>query len=306
MDKDGRPLQPELGPEKYKLALDTLFTFIDQNLELYKYELNKVKWPMFIYSYLELVENRYLESARELFDAFRDEFERVHADELRTLETITLPQHVLDNAIAKLYKDNRYRLPLNKNVYYNLMTFLEEQEKKGGPVIVQLLSTFCEVKQTDRGPVDQFSFEAIINRAHSSGFHEAEVLEEGVPGGFTGVSNQDLQNNSTPLKLGPQPMETDLAGDVRAELEEEDAKNPPRPGQPSYIELFDQKIKREESADAVPRNEIPYPPSRARDVVMEVQKIKEHRDRFKIDGRTGGVGPAVSVCMYTFHNTLES
>jgi len=38
---------------------------------------------------------------------------------------------------------------------------------------------------------------------------------------------------------------------------------------------------------------------------MEVQKVREYRDRYKIDGRTGGVGPAVSVCMFTFHNTLD-
>lgn len=42
---------------------------------------------------------------------------------------------------------------------------------------------------------------------------------------------------------------------------------------------------------------------------MEVQKVKENRDRFKIDGRdgrTGGVGPGLSVTMFTFHNTFDS
>lgn len=39
---------------------------------------------------------------------------------------------------------------------------------------------------------------------------------------------------------------------------------------------------------------------------MEVQKIKENRDRFKIEGRTGGVGPGVSVTMFTFHNTFDN
>jgi len=39
---------------------------------------------------------------------------------------------------------------------------------------------------------------------------------------------------------------------------------------------------------------------------MEVQKIRELRDRFRIDPRTGGVGPGVSIAMYTFHNTQDS
>ena len=36
---------------------------------------------------------------------------------------------------------------------------------------------------------------------------------------------------------------------------------------------------------------------------MEVTKIRENRDRLKIEARTGGIGPGVSVVMYTFHNT---
>jgi transcription initiation factor TFIID subunit 5 len=39
---------------------------------------------------------------------------------------------------------------------------------------------------------------------------------------------------------------------------------------------------------------------------MEVQKIKENRDRLKIDSRTGGIGPGLSVVMYTFHNTSDN
>ena len=101
------------------------------------------------------------------------------------------------------------------------------------------------------------------------------------------------------------PLESDLIGDVRAELEEEDTNNPPAAGQDSFVQHFEQRIKREESEDAPTRGELQLPPSMARDVAMEVQKVKEDRDRFKIEGRTGGVGPGVSVTMFTFHNTYD-
>ncbi|GJD03721.1 WD repeat domain-containing protein [Colletotrichum higginsianum] len=101
-------------------------------------------------------------------------------------------------------------------------------------------------------------------------------------------------------------MEEDLREDVRAELQDEDALNPPPEGRSTLVEEFDRKIKREESADGPNRAELPLPPSRARDVVMEMQKVRENRDRFKIEGRTGGVGVAASACMFTFHNTLGS
>ncbi|RDW83309.1 hypothetical protein BP5796_04800 [Coleophoma crateriformis] len=307
LDKDGKPAHEraeDFGTLKYSKGFRLLSKWIDQNLDIYKAELRRLLWPIYVYSYLELVINGFTIDAQQYLAEFRAQFENVHADELRTFETVTLAPHVLENETTKLYRENKYRLPLNTHVYYNLITYLETNGKFGGTVIVYLLQTYCEIRETARGPIDQYSFEAIINQARGADSNDVD-LQEGIQGVFTGVSNKDILNNNEALKLGMMPMEPELEQDVRAELEDEDAKHPPEFGKPSLIEEFD-NIKREESVEALPRNEIPLPPSRARDVVMEVQKVKENRDRFKIDGRTGGIGPAVSVCMFTFHNTLDS
>lgn len=259
---------------------------------------------MFVYSYFDLIVHGFATAGESFFREFSHRFEKNHHDELQIFDTVKLPQHVLENTSTKLYMDHKYRLPLNVHCYYNLVTFLESNGKLGGTVILYLLQTYCEVRETSRGPIDQFSFEAIINQSKGVEGEEPD-LQEGIPGAFTGVTNKDMMNTTAVLRLGMMPMESELAQDVRAELEEEDAKNAPAPGQLSLVEEFDQNIKREESTDGPSRNEIPLPPSRARDVVMEVQKVKEYRDRFKIEGRTGGVGVGVSVCMFTFHNTLD-
>lgn len=248
--------------------------------------------------------NGFSHDAQLFLREFAPRFEQVHADELRVFETVTQSAQIFDNSMTKLYRENKYRLPLNTHVYYNLLTYLESNGKSGGTVVIYLLQTYCEVRETTRGPIDQFSFESIINQANGRDGDEPD-LQEGIPGAFTGVSNKDIMDNTFPVRLGPMPMEEDLAADVRAELEEEDARHPPELGKLSLIEEFD-NIKREESVDALSRNEIPLPPSRARDVVMEVQKVKEYRDRFRIESRTGGIGPGVSVCMFTFHNTLDT
>lgn len=307
LDREGKPIQDrveDLGTAKYSRGFRLVNAWIDGNLDIYKYELSRLLWPIFVYSYLDMVVNGFSIDARKFFQDFRAQFEKIHADELRTLETVTLPQHVFENDMTKLYRSSKYRIPLNTNVYYNLMTFLESNAKIGGSVIVYLLQTYCEIRATNQGPLDQYSFEAIIKQAHGAEEEDPD-LQEGIPGAFTGVSNKDIMNNNSVLKLGMMAMDPELAQDVRAELEDEDLKHPPELGRNSLVEEFD-RIKREESLDEGPnRNEIPLPPSRARDVVMEVQKIKENRDRFKIDGRTGGIGPAISVCMFTFHNTYD-
>ncbi len=228
--------------------------------------------------------------AEKFFRDFSAQFEKVHADELKVFDTIKLPQQLFDNAVAKLYRGTKYRLPLNTHVYFNLLTYLESRSKDGGTVVLYLMSTYCEVRETTRGPINQFSFEAIVNQGRGLDPEEAD-LQEGIVGAFTGVTNKDIMDNNALLKLGPMAMESDLAQDVRAELEDEDAKHPPSLGKNSLVDEFEQNIKREDSADGPTRNEIPLPPSRARDVIMEVQKIKENRDRFRIDTRTGGLGP---------------
>jgi transcription initiation factor TFIID subunit 5 len=323
LDKDGRPIQDraeDQGTAKYAKAYTMLSNWIESNLDIYKVrtkspsvmqlttcqtELRRLLWPIFLYSFLDLIAHHYSAEGEAFLIKFSPQFEKFHGDHLRILETIKLQPQLQENEITRLYLNERYRIPLNVTVYYNLMTFLESNEKQGGSTIIYILQTFCEVKALDRGPLNQFSFEAIIQQAQGTTSTDNLDQLEGVPGAFTGVINKDIQNNNVALKLGMMAMESDLAADVRAELEELDVKNPPAAGQQSLVEAFDSNIKREDSADGPSRNEIPLPPSRARDVVMEVQKIRENRDRFKIEGRTGGVGPGVSVCMYTFHNTLD-
>lgn len=252
-----------------------------------------------------MVWNGATSDAEAFLKRFSAPFEQIHGEHLRIFETVKLQQQINENEVARLYRNEKYRIPLNNSAYFNLVTFLESNDKNGGAIILYLLQTFCEVKALDRGPLNQYSFEAIIKQAQGGADAETEDQLEGVPGAFTGVINKDIQNNNAALKLGMMAMESDLAADVRIELEELDAKVPPAVGQQSLVDAFDRTIKREDSADGPSRAEIPLPPSRARDVTMEVNKIRENRDRFKIEGRTGGVGPGVSVCMYTFHNTLD-
>lgn len=271
-----------------------------------QFELGKILWPVFVYSYLELVEKDFSEDAKEFMDKIGTHFENTHPDELKTLATVTLPQHLKENHLVRLYLDNRYRIPLNQFVIGNLFHFLERDAAHGGEVIVQILQDKCSVDGVERGPIEPFSFEAIYRRARNLELDDIDA-QEGIPGivSKTGVSNRDILDNSAALKLGPLPLDPELRGDVVAELEEEDKMHPPRDGRPTLVEEFNlmHPIKKE-TGDSPQRTDIPYPPSRARDIIMEMQKVRENRDRFRIEGRTGGVGPAVSVCMFTFHNTL--
>lgn len=250
----------------------------------------------------------YPKEARQLFDTFKEYFvEGYHQDDLRKLEHISLPEHVLDSEIAKIYQGSKYRVKLSQVAFYNLIGFLESKEKEGGSVIVGVIQTNLNVVTVERTFDDQLSLTRLLNRARDGEDHPAE--DEGIPGHNPGSANTDRNAASTvltKLKLGPLPVEPELFGDVRADLEDEDIKNPPREGESSLVQLYDaQQIKREDSEESPSRNDVPLPPSLARDVAMEVQKLREHRARFKIEGKTGGFIPSISVTMFTFHNTYD-
>jgi transcription initiation factor TFIID subunit 5 len=252
------------------------------------------------------VSEHYQDEAKQLMEELKVRFEGVHRDEINTLSVVTLPKHVEENSMAALYLKHRYRIPLNQFVYGTLVHFLEKDREIGGDVILDILNERCSLEAMQRGPIEPFSFEAIYRRARNLELDDLDA-QEGIPGiaNSAGLSNRDILDNKAALKLGPLPMDTDLRADVLAELDDEDKANPPHDGASSLVEEFNlmHPIKKE-AGDSPPQTNIPYPPSRARDVVVEMQKVRENRDRFRIDGRTGGVGPGISVCMFTIHNSL--
>lgn len=300
-----------LKPDKYVTAFEHLLKWVDNSLDLYKFELGKLLWPVFVYSYLDLVKFEYKLRAESFMFQYKERFENIRADEVNSLKLVKTPKQLEENPVARLYLKNKYRIPLNKFSTGNLFNFLERDSEECGNIVSYILATFCEVESIERGPIEPFSFEAIYRRARNLELDDVDA-QEGIPGipaaGAVTLNKEILENgNNTALKLGSLPMETDLRGDVLAELEDEDKQNPPRDGARSLVDEFNlmHPIKKE-AGDSPQRTDIPYPPSRARDIIMEMQKVRENRDRFKIEGRTGGVGPAVTVCMYTFHNSLGS
>ena len=224
--------------------------------------MRRLLWPVFVYSFLKLIANYYPGDGRAYFREFKELFETEHSDDVRAFETISLPE----------YRDNKYRLRLNSMAFNNLVVFLEGKDKEGAGLIVAILQNNLNIVTFERSADNNSSLARLLDRAKTVEDFPAE--DEGIPGHNPGSANTEQAPGSNVLnrvKLGPLPMEADLMTDVRAELDEEDSKNPPADGQASLSPHFEQQIKREESEDAPSRAELPLPSSTARDVAMEVQ-----------------------------------
>jgi transcription initiation factor TFIID subunit 5 len=298
----------EAGGVKYTKAFELMRKYIEDNLDLYRPELKKLLWPVFVYSFLDLVRDYFTKDAENYFAAFQGLFERDHEEDIKTLRQVRLPAHLQESRIAKLYLDNKYRITLTTMPFYNLIQFVESKQFEGGNAILDITREHLNIVTVDRTATAEKSIAAIL--ASGQRDDELPAEDEGIPGHapghpLTSRHDPDAEAARIRLQLGAYPQEEDLQDDVRAALQDEDAKAAPRPGQSSLVDEFEQRIKREPTEEGPSRDIVPLPPSLARDVSMEVQKILDYRYRYKIDSRTGGVGPAVSVTMYTFHNTYD-
>lgn len=310
VDPDGRPVPAraeDIGGRKYFKSFELTLHWVDNVLDIYKPELKRILWPLFVYSFIDLVKEFYARDSQDFFAAYRERFETEHDNDIRALAALSSPENVEQNNTAKLYRDNKYRLTLSQIAYTTLVQFLESKEREGGTIVLDVIFNHMDLRAVDRVAAgSERSLAKIL--AKQFGDQDVPAEDEGIPGHHPGSANLDRNAPSvlSKLSLGPAPMEPELMEDVKAELQEHDAANPPEPGQNTLVTEFEQRIKREPLEDGPPRDALPYPPSSARDVALEVQKVKENRDRFRIDGRTGGVGPGVSVTMFTFHNTFDS
>lgn len=309
-DVNGNPIHSsidDLGGKKFGVAFDKTLNWIDNQLDIYKPELKRLLWPLFVYMFLACISDFYAKDGTEFFEKFKDHFESEHQDDVRALSKIYEPEHAQENEIAQLYRNNKYRLSLSNMAFSTLVQFLEQKDNEIGKVVTGIIAECMDIRTVDRAAAGaERSLAKLLSQRDQN--HDVPAEDEGIPGHNPGSANLDPKAPAvlSKLSLGPMPMETELMEDVKAELQEHDSSNPPAAGQNSLVDEFEQTIKREPVDDVPPREALPFPPSTARDVAMEVQKVKENRDRFRIEGRTGGVGPGVSVTMFTFHNTFDS
>jgi transcription initiation factor TFIID subunit 5 len=274
----------------------------------YRPELIRLLWPIFVHCVLNLAGDMYTRQCDKFYMDHHERFVHEHEDELRDLKRVSMPEHMEVSAIAKAYRGNKYRLSLTSMAYNTLLQYLESKDQDGGGIIISLIQThirIISVNRADAGP--ERSLAALLSRRGEE--WDRPLEDEGIPGHDPGRTEERRDptrpNILVSLSLGPYTRDSDFMEDVRADLEDEDKNNPPEPGEQSLVDAFDEKIKQEPTEDGPKPESLPLPPPLARDVAMEVQKVREHRDRFRIDPRTGGVPPGISVCMYTFHNTFD-
>lgn len=257
--------------------------WIKNSLDIYKTELMKLLFPIFVHCYLELASKDYKE-AKSFFSQHSDDLLEEHSDDLDKLSSISDSVHLKENPLAITFKTNKYSLRLSMYSFELFFTFLNENKLGIIRKIVNQHLHFIIMDGT-----------ALTDR-------EDRLKDEGL----AGAPGQQYQTMGHHKHINTQPI---LWGSKPLSKSEEDAMKQFRqflsdtarlkPEQVVSTLTHVKKAKFEPTTrDSPSKDRIPLPDV---SIVQEIQHLKELSKRVNI-----GRNYLPTACFYTFHNTFDS
>lgn len=270
-------------PEVYIRAYSILRSWVETSLDLYKPELSRMLYPVFIHCFLELISKNFTTQAKVFFDKFKEDHTMLHGLEIKNLGGISLPEHLKENELAQAYRNNKYRIMVSKTSMNLLLYFLHENEAVGGAIIIRIINQYLNPVISSTKP-DKVDLEGEANP------------EDGIPGYIT-KTNEIEKFNEQLVNLGKMPLDPEVQKEIEAELKVKDERTEPVNGK-TLVEEFQEMTAQEEDSPA--RGSLPLPLTDASDIKRQILAVEDSRSKIQL----GSVQAAASsVCMYTFHNT---
>ncbi|KAG2731089.1 hypothetical protein G9P44_006238 [Scheffersomyces stipitis] len=273
----------ENDPDVYFTVYSMLKKWVDTSLDLYKPELSRVLYPLFIHCFFELISKNFVDSGKRFFDKFKSDHIILHGVEINQLAGISLPEHLKENELALAYRRNKYKIVVSKTSMNLLLYFLHENEAVGGAILIRIINQY----------LDTVISSAKLDKVDQEG--EANP-EEGIPQ-YVAKTNEIDKFNEQSVKLGKFPIDPEVQKEVEAELKVKDERSSPVNGK-TLVEEFAEMTKPE--TDSPAREALPLPLKDHADIKRMILDVEDSRSKIKLGALQAS---APSVCMYTFHNT---
>lgn len=275
----------ENDPETYHRAYSILRSWVETSLDLYKPELARLLYPLFVHCYLELVAKKFVKQAKIFLDKFRSDHDIFHGGEVLQLAGISLLEHLHENPLAQAYRSNKYRILVLKTTMNLLLYFLHENEAVGGAVLIRIINQYLNPIISTTRP-DKVDREGEANPA------------EGIPG-YLASTNEIEKFNEQAVSLGKMPLAPEVEKELEAELMVKDENTEPVNGK-TLVEELQEMTKPDADSPAV--DSLPLPMKDASDIKRMILEVEDLRSKIKLGAIQAS---APSVCMYTFHNTNQ-
>eukprot|EP01137_Pigoraptor_chileana_P008449 Opistho-2@55314 len=118
----------ELFPDKVADSYSALRDWVSQSLDMYKGELSRVLYPLFVHCYLDLISKNYSTEALNFLSRFQSDHLDIakQAEEISRLRGIVLPDS-RDSEVFTLFRRNKYEVRMSAASIELLVSFLQER-----------------------------------------------------------------------------------------------------------------------------------------------------------------------------------
>ncbi|XP_078443254.1 TBP-associated factor 5 [Wolffia australiana] len=116
------------GPSQYHEGYSKLRSWCYGSLDLYKDELLRVLYPVFIHSYMDLVGKGFVQEARRFFNCFRDDHDMMYKRDLQKFEGLLTPLHLEEMEFASSLKQSKVNVKLCQYSYELLLQYLQRSQ----------------------------------------------------------------------------------------------------------------------------------------------------------------------------------
>lgn len=118
----------ETSPQRYQEEYSKLRSWAYSSLDLYKHELLRVLYPVFIHCFMELVARGYIQEARAFFNSYREDHEMTHLRDLQKLEGVLSPSHLEEMEFAHSIRVSKVNIKMCQYSYDLLLQYLHKTE----------------------------------------------------------------------------------------------------------------------------------------------------------------------------------
>ncbi|XP_058785939.1 transcription initiation factor TFIID subunit 5 [Vicia villosa] len=120
--------QLENGPARYHNGYSRLRTWTYSSLDLYRHELLRVLYPVFIHCFMDLVAKGHIQEARNFFNTFREDHELMHLRDIQKLEGVLSPTHLKEMEFAHSLRQSKFNIKICEYSYELLLQHLHSTQ----------------------------------------------------------------------------------------------------------------------------------------------------------------------------------
>ncbi|XP_047338133.1 transcription initiation factor TFIID subunit 5 [Impatiens glandulifera] len=119
--------EPENISSQYHEEYRKLRSWAYGSLDLYKHELVRILYPIFVHSFMNLVAKGHIEGARAFLNSFRED-QTTHSRDLQKLEGVLSPSHLEEMEFAHTLRQSKVNLKMCEYSYELLLQYLQKSQ----------------------------------------------------------------------------------------------------------------------------------------------------------------------------------